>query len=158
MRNMKKILLSAGVIVTFMIYTVALRHQNSAPVIAPPSLKNGSSSTTVAGSSGSGSSNTSTGTTTSYKNGTYTGSVTNAYYGNVQVKVTIGGGKITDVQFLQYPSDNPNSQNINSQATPYLRQEAIQAQSAQVNIITGATLTSQAFTQSLSAALTQAQS
>ena len=155
MKNMKKILLSAGVIVTFVAYTVVLRHQNSGPVIAPPSLKNGSSSTTTTGSSSSDSSNT--GTTTSYKNGTYTGSVANAYYGNVQVQVSISAGKITDIQFLQYPNDNPNSQNINQQATPYLRQEAIQAQNAQVNTITGATLTSQAFVQSLSSALTQAQ-
>lgn len=94
---------------------------------------------------------------TKYKDGSYTGSVANAYYGNVQVQVSVSGGKITNVQFLQYPNDNPNSQYINSQATPYLKQEALQAQSAQVNGVTGATLTSQAFVQSLSSALSQAQ-
>jgi uncharacterized protein with FMN-binding domain len=161
----KKILLAVGVLGVFLVYTFVIRHQGSGAVITPPqSLKNttsGSSSTSgsTAGSSNSSSSGagTSATPTSSYKDGTYTGSVTNAYYGNVQVQATIKNGKITDVEFLQYPSDNPNSQYINSQATPYLKQEAIQAQSAQVDLISGATLTSQAFTQSLSSALSQAQ-
>jgi len=65
--------------------------------------------------------------------------------------------KITDVKFLSNrPNENPNSIYINQQAMPYLKQEAIQAQSANVNIITGATYTSQAFIQSLTNALNQA--
>ncbi|MCL4392127.1 FMN-binding protein [Patescibacteria group bacterium] len=91
-----------------------------------------------------------------YKDGTYTGSVANAFFGNVQVQATISGGKITDVQFLQYPSDRSYSQYVNSQAMPYLTQEAIQAQSSNVNIVSGATQTSQAFQQSLASALSQA--
>jgi len=91
-----------------------------------------------------------------YKNGTYTGSVADAFYGNVQVQVTISGGNITNVVFLQYPSDRQTSIDINSQAMPYLKQEAIQAQSAQVAGVSGATATSQAFIQSLGSALSQA--
>lgn len=91
-----------------------------------------------------------------YKNGTYTGSVADAFYGNVQVQVTISGGNITDVQFLQYPSDRSTSIYINSQAMPLLKQEAIQAQSAQVSGVSGATATSGAFIQSLGSALSQA--
>ncbi len=94
----------------------------------------------------------------SYKDGTYTGSLANAYYGDVQVQATIAGGKITGVNFLQYPSDRSTSRSINGQAMPYLQQEAIVAQSGQVNIVSGATDTSQAFIQSLTSALTQAQS
>lgn len=97
-----------------------------------------------------------TANTGKYKNGTYTGSVADAFYGNVQVQVTISGGQITDVQFLQYPSDRQTSIMINSQAMPYLKQEAIAAQSAQVAGVSGATATSQAFIQSLSSALSQA--
>lgn len=93
----------------------------------------------------------------SYKNGTYTGSVADAYYGNVQIQTTVSGGKITDVTFLQYPSDRSTSRSINGQAMPYLKQEAIAAQSGQVNIISGATDTSNAFVQSLTSALSQAQ-
>lgn len=92
----------------------------------------------------------------SYKDGTYTGPITDAYYGNVQVQVTISGGKIADVQFLQYPNDNRTSLEVNSQAMPLLKSEAIQAQSAQVDIVSGASQTSQAFQQSLSSALQQA--
>ena len=91
-----------------------------------------------------------------YRDGAYTGSVADAFYGNIQVQVVISGGKITDVIFLQYPSDRRTSIEINSQAIPFLKQEAIQAQSAQVAGVTGATATSQAFIQSLSSALQQA--
>lgn len=150
-RTTKKVILASGVVLAFIAYTTLLRGQRSTPVIAPaPSPKAGSSSTP--GTSG-GTGNT---PTASYKDGAYTGDIANAYYGNVQVEAVITGGKITAVQFLQYPNDNPNSQYINSQATPYLKQEAIQAQNANVNIVTGATLTSQAFIESLSSALNQA--
>jgi len=91
-----------------------------------------------------------------YKNGTYNGSIADAYYGNIQVQVVISGGKITDVIFLQYPNDNPTSQYINSQAMPILKQEVLQAQSANVSGISGASATSPAFQSSLADALSQA--
>jgi len=91
-----------------------------------------------------------------YKNGTYTGVAANAFYGNIQVKVTISGGKITAVNFLQYPNDRGTSVQINKQAMPLLQQEAIAAQSADVNGVSGASDTSQAFIESLSSALSQA--
>jgi uncharacterized protein with FMN-binding domain len=91
-----------------------------------------------------------------YRNGQYTGSVADAFYGNVQVKAIITNGNISNVQFLQYPSDRRTSQMINSQAMPYLTQEAIQAQSANVNGVSGATQTSRAFIESLTSALSQA--
>lgn len=93
-----------------------------------------------------------------YKNGTYTGAVTDAFYGNVQVQINISNGKISNVQFLQYPNDRGTSVEINSQAMPYLKQEAIQAQNAQVDIVSGATQTSLAFRQSLQSAIDQAKS
>lgn len=91
-----------------------------------------------------------------YTDGTYTGSTADAYYGMVQVKATIQAGKLTDVTFLQYPNDRRTSQYINSQAMPQLRQEAIQAQSANVSGVSGASDTSAAFRESLSNALAQA--
>lgn len=93
-----------------------------------------------------------------YVDGSYTGSVADAYYGNVQVQAVVSGGKITDVQFLQYPNTHSTSVYINSQAMPFLKQEAIQSQSANVSIVSGATDTSMAFQQSLAAALAQAKS
>jgi uncharacterized protein with FMN-binding domain len=94
--------------------------------------------------------------TGNFKDGNYSGDVTDAYYGNMQVAVTVSGGKLTDVQFLQYPNDRPRSIAINTHAMPILKQEAILAQSANVDIVSGATDSSQAFMQSLSSALTKA--
>ena len=91
-----------------------------------------------------------------YKNGTYTGSSVNAFYGYVQVQVVIQGGQIAVVNFLQYPNDRSTSRYINAQAMPLLKQEAIQAQSANINGVSGASATSQGFVQSLSDALSQA--
>ena len=92
------------------------------------------------------------------KDGSYQGSVADAYYGNVQVQANVKNGQLVSVRILQYPSDRNTSRYINSQALPMLKQEAIQAQSSQVDFISGATLTSNAFVQSLTAALGQAQS
>ena len=88
-----------------------------------------------------------------YKDGAYTGSVADAQWGNIQVKAIIKNGKITDVQFLQYPNERNRSVEINNYADPQLTSEAIQAQSANVDTISGATDTSDAFIQSLSDAL-----
>lgn len=91
-----------------------------------------------------------------YKDGTYIGPVVDAYYGNVQVEAIVQGGKITTVQFLDYPQDRRTSRFINQQATPWLTEEAVQVQSANVDLISGATFTSQAFVMSLDSALRQA--
>lgn len=93
-----------------------------------------------------------------YKDGTYTGSSVYAYYGNVQVRAIVSGGKIADVQFIQYPNDRNTSRYINSQAMPLLTQEAIRAQSANVSGVSGASDTSAGFRDSLASALSQARS
>ena len=91
-----------------------------------------------------------------YKDGSYTGNVTDAVWGNVQVQVVIQNGKMIKVQFLEYPNDRNRSIEINTYADPILCNEAIQAQSANVDTVTGATDSSDAFIQSLSDALAQA--
>lgn len=91
-----------------------------------------------------------------YQNGEYIGPVVDAYYGNVQVKAVIENGKLTDIVFMDYPHDRQTSERVNQQAMPYLRDEAIQAQSFEVDIVTGATQTSLAFKKSLQAALEKA--
>lgn len=100
--------------------------------------------------------NSTSNTVITYKDGTYTGTVADAYYGNLQVKAIISGGKLTDVQFVEYPNDNNTTLKINQQAMPLLRSEAIQKQSAKVDIISSASQTSNAFKESLSSALQQA--
>ncbi len=100
-----------------------------------------------------------TATTGKYKDGTYKGSVGSAApYGQVQVSVTISGGKIASIQLLQKPEGPGETNEVTARAFPILIQEAITAQSAQVNIVSGATQDTQGFQASLSSALSQAQS
>ncbi|TPI13111.1 FMN-binding protein [Mesorhizobium sp. B4-1-3] len=91
-----------------------------------------------------------------FTDGTYAGPVTDAYYGHIQIQASIQSGRLTSLKVLKYPNDRRTSININRQALPMLRDEAISAQSANVDIISGATLTSKAFRQSLAGALKQA--
>ncbi len=91
-----------------------------------------------------------------FKDGTYTGPATDAYFGIIQVQAVVAGGALTDVRFLQYPSDRGTSLRISNQSMPQLKNEAIAAQSAKVDIISGATQTSEAFQKSLASALAQA--
>lgn len=95
-------------------------------------------------------------TTGQYKDGSYTGDVANAIYGKLQVVAVISGGAITDVQFPVYPNDSGHSQQVSGMALPILKQEALTAQNANVNIVSGATQTSEAFQESLGIALQQA--
>ncbi|HEY8594740.1 MAG TPA: FMN-binding protein [Devosiaceae bacterium] len=91
-----------------------------------------------------------------YADGTYTGPSEDAYYGRVQMQVTIKGGKIAGFNLLDFPRHTGTSIEINRQALPMLANEVVTAQSANVNIISGATLTSEAFIRSLGAAFDQA--
>src|SRR5581483_3000355 len=91
-----------------------------------------------------------------YKDGQYTGNVANAVYGPIQVKVIVSQGKITDIQMLQYPNSPGHTTEVSSQSLPILKTEAIQAQSANVQIVSGATQTSEGFIQSLTSALAKA--
>jgi uncharacterized protein with FMN-binding domain len=90
-----------------------------------------------------------------YKNGTYTGSAAQYPFGIIQVAVTISGGKITDVQTIAQPGDR-HSTRINSIALPMLHDQALSVQSAQIDGVSGATWTSQAYAESLQGALDQA--
>lgn len=164
---MKKLLLSGFVIGLFIIYGLHRQEENNTnQIIVPQSPQQGIPpilTPTQNGSSNPPPPNTQSSSPSNppvqqgqYKDGAYTGSAADAFYGNIQVQVTISGGRITDVQFLQYPNDRSTSIAINSQAMPYLKQEAIQAQSANVDIVSGATDSSQAFQESLQSALAQA--
>jgi uncharacterized protein with FMN-binding domain len=93
-----------------------------------------------------------------FKDGSYTGPVTDAFYGPMQVQAIISGGQLSDIKILQYPNSHSYSVQVNSYALPQLAQEAIAAQSANVNVVSGATQSSFAFQQSLAAALAQAKS
>ena len=81
------------------------------------------------------------------------GTVAQTRWGPVQVQVTIAGGRITDVKTLQQPNGNFRDQEINSYAVPQLREEVLSAQSANIDTVSGATVTSNGYISSLQAAL-----
>jgi uncharacterized protein with FMN-binding domain len=114
------------------------------------------SSATASGSTSATAAATTAAANALYKDGQYDGNVADAYYGLVQVRAIIQGGKLSDVVFLSYPNDRSESIQINTYAMPKLKAEAIKAQSAKVNTVTGATNTSRAFINSLTNALSQA--
>jgi uncharacterized protein with FMN-binding domain len=91
-----------------------------------------------------------------FKDGEFDGQIADAYYGFVQVRAIIELGKLADVQFLSYPDDKSYSIEINKKAMLLLEAAAIKNQSARVDVIAGATNTSNAFMRSLGSALSQA--
>jgi uncharacterized protein with FMN-binding domain len=89
--------------------------------------------------------------------GTFTGSNAKALnFGYVQVQVTVSGGQLTDIQFLAYPKRDGESVDISNRALPQLRQAALNAQSANISNVSGASWTTRAFKASLNAALAEA--
>lgn len=88
--------------------------------------------------------------------GTYKGETIQTRWGPVQVQITVSNGKIADISTLQYPNGDRHSQMISSQVIPWLQQEALQAQSANISGIGGATYTSGGFINSLASALQKA--
>ena len=84
---------------------------------------------------------------------TATGVAVDTQYGAAQVRVTVKGGKITDIQALQLQGNDPRSLQISSSAEPILKQEALAKQSADIDAVSGASFTSASYTQSLQSAL-----
>jgi uncharacterized protein with FMN-binding domain len=104
-------------------------------------------------SDGSSSSSSSSGSTAAK---TYTGDTVQTRWGPVQVQITVQDGKITASEAIVYPNGNHEDVEINSAALPVLSQEAVQAQSADIDMVSGATVTSEGYLSSLQSAIDQA--
>lgn len=111
----------------------------------------GSSSGSSASSSGS-----SSGSSSSTAAKTYAGDTAQTQWGPVQVQITVKNGKITASDVLQVPSGNPRDDEINSYAVPVLNSEVVATQNANIDMVSGATVTSDGYIQSLQSALDQA--
>jgi len=119
----------------------------SETVVAAPAAPQETGSS---GSATSGSDSTSSGTAS-----TVTGSVASTRWGPVQVSITVTDGKITAVAVPQYPTGNGKDRQINASALPILTKETLSAQSADIDMVSGATVTSEGYVQSLQSALDQ---
>lgn len=95
---------------------------------------------------------------TGLADGTYTGTSSQTRYGPVQVQLTVAGGRIIDVRAIDYPDGNGRDRQINGAAIPRLVSETLQSQSAQIQMVSGATYTSDGYRSSLQSAIDQAQS
>ena len=125
------------------------------------------SGSAASGSTGSGSTDSGSGSTSGTNppassggskssSSTVAGDVAQTRWGPVQVQLTVANGKLTDVSVLQYPNGNGRDVEINNQALPILIQETLDAQSANIDMVSGATVTSDGYLQSLQSALDQA--
>jgi uncharacterized protein with FMN-binding domain len=85
-----------------------------------------------------------------------TGSGASTRYGPVQVQVTVTNGQITSVDAVEYPTQSGRDRQINARAVPELNQEAVTAQSAKIDMVSGATYTSTGYITSLQSALNKA--
>lgn len=143
-RPLRRIVLASAATVSGMVLLLSMKPHSTPDVgLAVPAPSSSSSSGTSGGS-----------TTTGTK--TVTGDTIQTRWGPVQVRITIKSGKLTEVTAVQYPTDNPRDQEINSFALPRLRSEALQAQSASIDTVSGATYTSDGYRQSLQSALDSA--
>lgn len=130
---------------------------------APPAAVSGSLSTTRPSTGGgarsahsSKSSQSGKPTHSSQAATTVTGATAQTMWGPVEVQLTVKGGKVTDVAVPVYPNGNGRDAMINSYALPILVQETLKAQSAQIDMVSGATVTSGGYLQSLQSALDKA--
>jgi uncharacterized protein with FMN-binding domain len=115
------------------------------------------SSSSQSPTSGSSATPSSSSTSSSSKpSGTFTGDEASTRWGTVQVEIMVKNGEITQSQAVEYPQGNGRDIEINNYALPELAQEVVQQQSANIDAISGATVTSDGYIQSLQSAIDQA--
>ncbi|MEU6355828.1 FMN-binding protein [Streptomyces sp. NPDC047072] len=134
---LRRIVLASAATVSGVVLLLSLKpHSTAAVAVSAPS-----SSTTAPAATGTK---------------TVTGDTVQTRWGPVQVRITLKDGKLTEVEAVTYPTENPRDQEINSYAIPRLRSEALTAQSADIDTVSGATYTSDGYRQSLQSALDSA--
>ena len=116
----------------------------------------GTGTTTGAAATGAAAAPTAAAPAAAAKSGTFTGATAQTRWGPVQVRIVVANGKITSADAIRYPSGNGNDAQINAYAIPQLNAEAVAANSAKIDMISGATVTSGGYLQSLQNAIDQA--
>jgi len=148
-----------AVVLLFGYHTSTSGPTSASTVVIGAEGVNGTLGGTSSGTSGSGSSGSSSDSSSGSSSGssssakTVTGDTVQTRWGPVQVEITVSGDTITAVDVPVYPNNNPKDQEINSYALPTLVQETLDAQSAGIDMVSGATVTSDGYLQSLQSAL-----
>jgi uncharacterized protein with FMN-binding domain len=93
---------------------------------------------------------------TTMRDGTFGGNSVYVEYGSVELSIVVSGGKITDIKILDSPSDHSRSVQINNSALPKLKAQALSAQNADIDTVSGATYTSSGYKLSLQSAIDRA--
>ena len=164
---MKRVVLAIVSTVAALVMILSFKTHSPTAGATPPaaiSTNTGSSTTSSSDSTGSSSSATSSSTSKSTKkkssatsaSKTYTGGAADTRYGPVQVQIVVKSGKVTSVSAIEYPMTDPRDAQINSYAIPQLNSEAASAGSAGIDMVSGATYTSEGYIASLQDALNQA--
>ncbi|CAM4076183.1 FMN-binding protein [Streptococcus penaeicida] len=125
--------------------------------ISSKTKSNLASSKTTDSSSAQQSATDSGSSSTAMKDGTYTGASTSTEWGDVRLQIKVAGGKISNITVLAHPDTEGQSVMINEQALPIYKEEALAAQSATIDQVSGATETYKGFTGSLQDAINKAQ-
>jgi uncharacterized protein with FMN-binding domain len=146
---MRRTIIALLATVTGLIFLLSFKSQGIQPTNRPAALAPTSPGPAASKTPGTSRSPSNTAT----RSRTIAGAVIQTKYGPVQVRVTAIGHRITDVQALQLPTGDSRDIQIDNYAVPQLRDEALAAQSARINTISGATYTSDGYAQSLQSAL-----
>ncbi|GAA1849578.1 FMN-binding protein [Pseudonocardia alni subsp. carboxydivorans] len=147
---MRRIVVAVMATLSAVTLVLGYRTSTSAPdttTAAAPTVRSPGTTSTPGGTvTGSGSGST-----------TVPGDTAQTRYGPVQVQVSVSGGRITAVDVLQYPDSSGTDRRINSQAIPQLVDETLGAQSSRIDMVSGATYTSDGYVTSLQSALDRAE-
>lgn len=155
-RPLRRIILASATTASGLVMLLALKPHTAPEVTAAPAPSSSSSASSPSSPSSQPSASSSSGAKATTGTKTVTGDTVQTRWGPVQVRITVKNGKITDVTAVQYPSDNPRDQQINAYAIPQLKSEALAAQSASIDTVSGASYTSDGYRQSLQSALDSA--
>ena len=155
---MRRVILTLTSTVVGLVLLLSFKtHTGVALASRPPAIAastNDSGASTTGSTKGSSTGSASSGSATTGTK-TVTGDAADTRYGPVQVQVTAKNGVITAVQAVEYPQNNGRDEQINAYAIPQLNQEAETADSADIDLVSGATYTSDGYVQSLQSALDQ---
>jgi hypothetical protein len=139
---MRRVILTLAGTVTGLVALLSFKTHGAATEGAPPAISATGPDTRTGGPPSAGR--------------TVTGKAVDTVWGPVQVRITVTGGKLADATAIEYPWSNPMDQMINSSAIPQLNKEAVAAGSARIDMISGATYTSEGYLNSLQSALDKA--